>query len=1252
MTEQNITKTDAPKGRKWLKITLWVGLVLFVGLIVLYFTATSSAFLKAMVLPRVGSAINAKVTASDILVSPFSEVVIKDFKIETSGSSPLFAIAEVRARYSLMDIIRGNINIEEVALVSPRVAIVQNADGTSSLDAIIKSQTPASPTPAKASTSPSKPILVHLKKLTLTDGAFAMTSRHKDGGEDKVDINKLNLTVENIANGQSGKLSITADMAMARPPAGTNQAAQSLRAGVDGIFTLALAQDLQPTAVQGNLKLAIGEATGALSQASGMAANLVCDITPTEIKQVSLRLEKSRMNLAEVLVAGPLDLLKKEGNISVSLRSVDKALLNFVGAGFGLDFGPTTIGSTNQILIAKAGERITIGGGINLSQLQVTRTNLTTPKLDFGAQYDLTIDLAAKVADIRTLSLTGTQKGGRLMQGDLTRPMRIPWGGASNTLGDSSFKFELAGFDLADWRAFAGQAAPDGRISAKASILTQAGGDSLTFDFGSEIDNLTMVAGTNRITSAGVAVQAKGTITNLKRVNLSQYGLHLTHKGQPIMDASGALLMDLDADSMEVDLASQVFLVPIINLFPAPDVVVTSGTTSLKAHISRKKQVQEIKGNLVLQEFTGHVGSNVVFKSFGATVDTGITMDATTLQIGKLAGSISENGKTGGSFSLAGTYHLTNGTAQFKATLADFNQVGLRGFLEPSLNGKQLVSVAVNGDLSITANPQSEFTIQTGISLTNLVVKDPSGQIPASPLQAALTLDTTIKKMVTEIKQLRLTLKPTTKAKNEVSVQGKVDMSGSVVVGGVTNSLITGGLSLSADALDLTEYYDLFMGGAAKPGSTSPAPVKNAPSSGVEAEMAPILTPLRNFNVDAKISRLYLHELEITNLVSTLKLDEGKIVLKPFEMRVNGAPVTAVLDMDLGIAGYKYLVSLDATAVPFAPLVNSFAPDRRDQLQGTITSTMEISGKGTTGASLEKNLSGKFDIATTNLNLQIANLRSPLMRTTINIISIIPDLIKGGGGGALGALTGALLGGSKSSGGLSDELSQSPINTIQARGNIGGGVIRLETAMVQSPVFQAGTHGTVTLKPILTNSVLDFPLQVALRRSDAQKINFVPAGTPTNAAYVQLPEFVTIEGTLGEPKKKINNRAILGTALQQIGSNIPGADQKTGGLLQGLGGMLTGQKAATNSAPTATNQTPNSAILQGLGNLLTTPKPATNPAVIRVTTNQPPAASLIQGLGSLLATPKPAPAPPASATVTNQSRTNALLNQLLVPGKK
>jgi len=206
--------------------------------------------------------------------------------------------------------------------------------------------------------------------------------------------------------------------------------------------------------------------------------------------------------------------------------------------------------------------------------------------------------------------------------------------------------------------------------------------------------------------------------------------------------------------------------------------------------------------------------------------------------------------------------------------------------------------------------------------------------------------------------------------------------------------------------------------------------------------------------------------------------------------------------------------------------------------------------------------------------------------------------------------------------------------------------------MVQSPVFQAGTHGTVTLKPILTNSVLDFPLQVALRRSDAQKINFVPAGTPTNAAYVQLPEFVTIEGTLGEPKKKINNRAILGTALQQIGSNIPGADQKTGGLLQGLGGMLTGQKAATNSAPTATNQTPNSAILQGLGNLLTTPKPATNPAVIRVTTNQPPAASLIQGLGSLLATPKPAPVAPASATVTNQSRTNALLNQLLVPGKK
>jgi hypothetical protein len=159
-----------------------------------------------------------------------------------------------------------------------------------------------------------------------------------------------------------------------------------------------------------------------------------------------------------------------------------------------------------------------------------------------------------------------------------------------------------------------------------------------------------------------------------------------------------------------------------------------------------------------------------------------------------------------------------------------------------------------------------------------------------------------------------------------------------------------------------------------------------------------------------------------------------------------------------------------------------------------------------------------------------------------------------------------------------------------------------------------------------TNSALQIPLTIAVGRSLAQKINFVPAGTPTNATYVKLPDYVTVKGTVGAPKTDINKLALVGTALEQLGGKIPGVDQKTGSLLQGLGGMLTGQKSTDTNAPATagTNQpAPRSgSLLQGLGGLL---------GGAAVTTTN--------GLGT-------------NAPATNASPTGDLLNQLFKPRKK
>jgi len=279
--------------------------------------------------------------------------------------------------------------------------------------------------------------------------------------------------------------------------------------------------------------------------------------------------------------------------------------------------------------------------------------------------------------------------------------------------------------------------------------------------------------------------------------------------------------------------------------------------------------------------------------------------------------------------------------------------------------------------------------------------------------------------------------------------------------------------------------------------------------------------------------------------------------------------------MNLGIPGYAYDVSFNATQVPLAPLVNSFVPEKRDQVKGTATLQLQASCTGTTGESLQKTLTGQFDIGTTNLNLAITQLRSKLMKLLVNVIVVVPSLIKNPAGG-VGDLVGSLVGSKDAGGGnWANELLQSPIDVIQARGSIGSGKVDLERAFVASPAFQADTHGVIKLESILTNSTLNLPIGVSVRRGLAEKINLVPADAPTNMAFVRLPEYVTVVNTVGDPKPKYNTAALLGTVLKQVGGSITG-NKQAGSLIQGLGGLLTGrQPAATNAPPDAnTNQPP------------------------------------------------------------------------------
>ena len=540
MADTTVSSPAPRKRGRWFRIVAGMLGILIVLLVLVYFVGTSSAFFKGFILPRVSKAMNAQVTVSEASISPFKEVILRNFQVRTTGEEPVVSSPEVRARYSLMDIIGGNIHVDEATLSSPTVVLVENPDGSSNLDPILKSQKEAKPKekqPAKPA-EPSKPSHLDVKKIAVTEGTVRRIKLYKNGNRDVMELSHVNVTADDVKNGQSGKLGLSAEIKMENhPPAPETNGL--LHAKLSGNFVFALSADLKPVSVQGKIRMETTQASGGMADLAALAADLDCDMTPTEIKQVALQFQKAGARLGEVRVSGPFDMEKTEGRLTVQILSLDKQVLNLAGAKSGIDFGPTMINSTNEIQLAKAGTAVTATGVLDLSKLQLTRAQQTTPTLDIRAEYNVTVDRTAENALLRTFTITGNEKGNALLRAELSSPMTLAWGNVTNAVGDSALNLTVTHLNLADWKAFVGDVAPAGDANLKLSLLSQQAGKKLTFDLDSHTDNLTAGSGSNQISQANVILQARGEASDLKRFSLSNYKLQVTRQNDSLVSVSG-----------------------------------------------------------------------------------------------------------------------------------------------------------------------------------------------------------------------------------------------------------------------------------------------------------------------------------------------------------------------------------------------------------------------------------------------------------------------------------------------------------------------------------------------------------------------------------------------------------------------------------------------------------------------------------------------------------------------------------------
>src|SRR5690348_2531738 len=211
------------KRHRWVRFFAALVVIVIILLVMVYFVATSPAFIKSVVLPRVSDALHANITVSDISLSPFKQIVLRDLTVQAPGQAPLLVLPEASIRYELRDILAGNFHVDEIVLTSPTVELVVNQDGSSNLDPLRKALQGKSANVSKSKPASSKAPQIDLGRLTLRNASIIEIKNFGAGRSNLTALTNLDVTLSNVKNGQSAALQLSAAMRVEQnPPGGTN----------------------------------------------------------------------------------------------------------------------------------------------------------------------------------------------------------------------------------------------------------------------------------------------------------------------------------------------------------------------------------------------------------------------------------------------------------------------------------------------------------------------------------------------------------------------------------------------------------------------------------------------------------------------------------------------------------------------------------------------------------------------------------------------------------------------------------------------------------------------------------------------------------------------------------------------------------------------------------------------------------------------------------------------------------------------
>ena len=1151
---------------------------LFLVLVALYFVISSGPFVRAVVLPMAGKKLQSELTVDDISFSPFSSLRLRGVKIVPKGAEPLLTVGELRIRYGLISILTGKMRVDEVFVDSPNLTVVQQPGVPSNLDVLVKSVTSG---PATTSSGRDNAPELRIQNVALRNGSLSAKSTSTNGTSVALSVSGLEFAVDALSNGGASKIKVGWTGEVVHSVSG------SMAFGGSGEWDLALDSALKPTSVKGQLAVDVKRGDKVFQVAQGLSAILGVDAGVSELKRLELAFRRGTNGFGKVVFSGPFDLKKSEARISYEISGIGREVNGLIGGLMGIDLGDSSFSASGRVDLAQFGNLLASNGRLDYAHFTVRTPAGVTPPVDAGLDYKVSFNFSESTALMEKVNLSLVQGGKSLLRGNFDRPMNIAMKGRGPGFRQATYQIVVDSLDLVPWKPILASSLPGirldgGVVKLDASVTSENDGRSLKVDFTTAVSQLAVTTPVATIDDATLKANLSGVWSDFASLQIDKLGIEFDHHGTKVSSLSGGAHYQSINKEFGFQLGGDSDLVALLQIIPMDGINLSSGASTLSVQLTQRTEGLEGSVGLALNKLSGKVGT-VGLTNYSIRMDGTGKLAKNSLTVNRVAIALQNGFENGGSLDFNGAYDLESKRGKVTYKSVNLNQVGMGPWVSGLFAPNRLVSVGldINGDASVelltadagtAGSPVKNYSVRADLAVNNLRVDDPAHRLPDKPFSLGSALDVSQTNSVIDLRKLNLRLGATSRARNELAVVGRMDLS-------KTNAGPSS-LSIKSDGLDLTSLYLLFSQPSANTNRT--VAKSTAPPRDPTIEPPAIALPVQRLDVDMNLAKVFLGEISVSDWAAKVKVDRGVITVDPFGLNFNGAPVSARAAVDVSVPGFKYDVHFDGNRLPVAPVVNTFQPLLAGTVGGTAQASIALKGAGMTGLGLQKNLEGQFDFGATNLNLKINNVQSGFLKGILNVVIGLPELISNPSSALtrLSQMTGISTNKTDvaKADGWIDQLQAEPLQLLRVRGGAGGGKLTFSDAVIQSSALRIRTAGgTVGLLPVLTNSTLDFPIDIGLKESLAKKVGLTGAG----GDYSSLPQgCLTVRGTMGKPEVKPDTAKLMllgGKAILGVTGNTAGA----------LGNLLGQASGSTNQ--TSTNALGNA--LKGLEGLLGTGTP-------------------------------------------------------------